>query len=193
MIQLIDSPTNKNHQRNIIQLQHFDVHPLYCEISLPKEAAVMLRGAVGWSSREEFVHQMRRTYPRVTVLQGYEAWQTLKAALRSSSMGGVSPSDESMNTDEHDEVDSDGYDPFRDLPNDWDDEDDDLTLLASQSPGYIIAEDLDKLSKKLREYAQIIRNEKLFDDHRNNFASQFRAEAGEMVRFMDDRLEIERM
>jgi hypothetical protein len=64
-----------------IWLEHHKQHTPYYDVSLPPEAAEMIRENLDWTCPNDVVKQVQMAYPTVSASQIYKAWTTMSETL----------------------------------------------------------------------------------------------------------------
>ena len=67
--------------RITIWLEHRKKHTPYYDVTLPPEAAAMIREDLEWTSPNDIVKKVQNAYPAVTASQVYKAWTTMSESL----------------------------------------------------------------------------------------------------------------
>ncbi|KAJ7078963.1 hypothetical protein C8R44DRAFT_654310 [Mycena epipterygia] len=64
-----------------ISLRHHDSHVHYYDVSMPPEAAAIIRDGLEWSTPVEMVGRTQRLFPHVTASQVHSAWSQMSEIL----------------------------------------------------------------------------------------------------------------
>jgi hypothetical protein len=64
-----------------IWLEHHKRHTPYYDVSLPPEAAAMIRENLEWTCPNEMAKRIQSTYPAVSTKQVHKAWTTMSEML----------------------------------------------------------------------------------------------------------------
>ena len=76
------SPRSKEHARTItIWLEHHMKHTPYYDVSLPPEAAALIRESLEYHCPNEVVKRVLLTHPSITMKQVHTAWTTMSKTL----------------------------------------------------------------------------------------------------------------